>query len=212
MRMPHLALLVLLPASFVCVASAEDAPEPEWPSAEARTMRADHAPAPYTAEQIRQGCRTGRKITWRHSPIGQPSFQQTFVFEESTDEGTRLAVTTYDMEGNRKGETQRAESKWPELQAHASFPVGMTRIQEEDQETPMGIHACFLYIVTTPDGRVSRFWFAKALPGPPIRMESRKDGRMLHAMTMTANSYPPAPAPVAAPDADGDAGGNANGD
>lgn len=156
------------------------------------TLQLDHAPTPFTADQIRQGCRDGRKITWRHAAPGRAAYQQTFTFEEGDAEGALLVVSTYGEDGKRVGEPMRHRGKWKQFQSHASFPASDTRIVEEDQETVMGIFACLHYEVSSPDGRVSDFWFAKDLPGPPIRVEVRRDGRLLNVMTMTGNTYPAA--------------------
>ena len=48
----------------------------EWPSAEERRLKPDHAPTPYTVAMIREGCRNGRTALFRFQMYGKESFQR----------------------------------------------------------------------------------------------------------------------------------------
>ena len=57
-----------------------------WPSEDARRMRPEHAPTPFTAEQIRAACPVGRRSTFRVEMPGRTPFLQTFHFTAADDE------------------------------------------------------------------------------------------------------------------------------
>ena len=66
---------------------------------------------------------------------------------------------------------------WLDLQGHASFPADDTTIESETIETPLGELDCLRY--TVRDGASEKiFWFAKDLPGMPVRFVVRNDGNV----------------------------------
>ena len=59
------------------------------------------------------------------------------------------------------------EATWGELQTHASYPVATTSLTVADVSVAAGTFAGWLY--ETVDGEsVTRAWFARRLPGPPV--------------------------------------------
>ena len=75
---------------------------------------------------------------------------------------------------------------WTDLQGHASFPSAATRISEETITTPLGSNDCLLYEVER-EGQTHRFWFAKDLPGMPIKRQTVAGDVVVSTATVTSN-------------------------
>jgi hypothetical protein len=132
-----------------------------------RVLRPDHAPTPFTAEEIRLGCPRGRTVTARTEAVGEPDRVDITVFVETDGNGALL-------ESN--GQEHRVT--WLDLQNHASFPAEATTITEEMIEIPLGQMECLSYRVVRDDV-VSTFWFAKERPGMPVLFMTESDGGVL---------------------------------
>ena len=76
---------------------------------------------------------------------------------------------------------------WLDLQAHASFPAAQTTIEPEALDTPMGTSTCLRYTVRE-GATVDTFWFAKELPGMPVKSTTEQEGRLTSTVTMVRNS------------------------
>ena len=154
-----------------------------WPSAAARTMQPDHAPTPFTAEQIREACPVGRRTTFRVEMPGRTPFLQTFHFTAADDQGAEVTFTIRDEEGRSLGEPTTSKSAWRGFQAHASYPSAQTAVTEAEETLPGGTFAGFLYRVDNGDTVIEAF-FARELPGPPVRMVRTRDGETEMVMTL----------------------------
>jgi hypothetical protein len=88
------------------------------------------------------------------------------------------------------GDVTRTTTTWAELQAHAAFPAAATTIAEEALELSMGTLDCLRYTVKDGEGE-DVFWFAKALPGMPVRFSRQENGRTLNTTTMISNTVTP---------------------
>ena len=78
---------------------------------------------------------------------------------------------------------------WRDLQAHASFAADDTTIESDRIETPIGELDCLRYRVR--DGATEEiFWFAKNLPGMPIRCLTRMDGQVVTTVSVVDNTIP----------------------
>ncbi|MHC5011571.1 MAG: hypothetical protein ACYTG6_11580 [Planctomycetota bacterium] len=176
------------------------------PPAENKTAP-DHAPTPFSAEQIREGCPPGRRSTFLMEPTGVPKFHLTFHFAAGDEEGTDLETIRKTFQGESMGPPRKVRSTWKELQGHASFPAEHTVITEERIEVPAGAYDCWRYVVTHPDNPqtdVRTYWFAKSLPGPPIRLIREVDGETVMTMTLVEHQVvPPADAPSEDTDEEG---------
>jgi hypothetical protein len=162
----------------------------EWPSAEARRLDPDDHPTPYTAEQIRQGCPDGRTCTFRMSTAGGHAVMQEWRFTAPDAEGVTWTSLHLDEHGDPSGQSNSSRRTWKELQQHASYPSEATTVREERVETPAGAFDCMLYTVTQQQEDstvVSKYWFAWQLPGPPVKMEQRMDGKLVGSMEMLSN-------------------------
>jgi hypothetical protein len=87
-----------------------------------------------------------------------------------------------------------ARSAWRDLQAHASYPEIATEIAADRIEVPAGTYDCWRYEVVIPEEggtEVTRAWFAKDLPGPPVRMLREVAGVSVFSMTLVEDTPGP---------------------
>jgi hypothetical protein len=138
-------------------------------------MRGGHAPTPFSAEEIRNGCPDGRVSIFRIEESGRDPMLQTFRFRDGDARGTNLEVSTTDLEGNELRSVMGRRYTWKELQSHASYPAEGATITAETVTTPAGTFDCWLYTVKIGP-TTGKFWFAKKLPGPPILMTQETGG------------------------------------
>jgi hypothetical protein len=174
--------LVLLLAGFA--AAGPDDPH---------RLRPDHAPTPYTADEIRDACGEGRTDTFRIEKQGQPALTHTMKFLKGDRDGVDVEFTTK-TDDDKAAETGRERPPplqrhmtWKDLQAHGSFPEADTKVTEETIEIPAGKFECLLYTVHRggDDAETLRMWFAKKLPGPPIKMTTELAGKVKSSMVLT---------------------------
>lgn len=179
MRIPTLALALLV----ISACSAEDPMPPET-----NRLKPDHAPTPFSADEIRAGCPPGRVITWRVTATDLPApMLQTFTFDESKTGKAVFRATMTTEDGAPKGAARTASVAWKDLQAHASYPAARTTITGERIETEGGTFDCWLYTVrdaANPDHLETEAWFAKDLPGPPVRLKQYAEGKVVRTMEL----------------------------
>ncbi len=158
-------------------------------SEQANLMTPGHAPTPYSAAEIREGCPVGREIVLLIEHGSEAPAVQTIRFLTAGEEGAEQETQTSRANGEPHGEAQRSTSTWDQLQAHASYPESATSIEEVDLDIQAGSFRCLRYTVT--DGTtVSTFWFAKTLPGMPVKVTTVEDGDLKFRMTMLGNTQP----------------------
>jgi hypothetical protein len=146
-------------------------------------VEAGHAPTPFTAQEIRQGCPAGRRIRLLVESADGETFIRTTRFVDCDEHGATQERALFSVDGDPLGPVQTDQSSWAELQAHASFPTERTAISEESIDTPLGRLDCLRYRVT--DGStVETFWFGTAKPGMPVRYVSETDQQVTTAVTM----------------------------
>jgi hypothetical protein len=146
-------------------------------------LRPDHAPTPFTADEIRRGCPPGRTIRLRVEAAGADPVLRVTRFRESDDDGAVQEGGRFTLEGLPLETPHRDRTRWAEFQAHASFPADRTRVDRVDLDTPMGSEECLRYTVGD-DEAAAVFWFATARPGMPVRVEERRGGETVFTMTM----------------------------
>lgn len=138
-----------------------------------------HAPTPFTAEEIRQGCPTGRTVTARTEAAGEPDGVDVTVFLVTDEVGAVL-------ESN--GTAHRVT--WRDLQSHASFPADVTSIDHDLVEIPLGKMECLRYRVAGDD-TVSSFWFARDRPGMPVLFMTERAGSIISTTFVVADEVAP---------------------
>ncbi len=152
---------------------------------EERRLRADHAPTPFSAAEIRAACRPGRSNLSRVSRPGRQDSLKEFRFVEWTEERGTHETLRRSSDRTPLGEPKRATTTWAEFQAHASFKADVTTIFEEEITVPAGTFRCDLYRVRNAERNLeTEVWFAHELPGPPILMVHTQAGREIMRMVL----------------------------
>jgi len=169
--------LLCLPVFSALVLAAPEGSE------EARRLRPDHAPTPFTADEIRKACPEGRTDTFRIERHKE-TWTHTMKFLKCDAEGAEVESTNVLEDGTTK--TTKDRQAWTDFQTQASFPELDTKITDETIETPAGKFECRLYTVQKREGdpAVVRMYFAKKLPGHPVKMTSEENGKIVFTMTL----------------------------
>ena len=155
-----------------------------------RRLHPGDLPTPFTADEIRDGCRPGRELRMRIERAGQDPIIRVVRYLVG-DETTAIQETWEEsVDGVTLREPEVHREMWLDLQDHASFPADSTVVADETIEIPAGTFACLRYTQTVDDG-TRTFWFAKDLPGQPVHWVIRAGGEAVVTVTLLENS--PAP-------------------
>lgn len=171
--------LLLLPGLLAC-ATAVFPPD-------ANRMQADHAPTPFSAAQLRAGCPDGSWIRFKVETPDAPAAFLVFRFLNGGPEEVTVVSSLFDADDHLAGDPSAKRQRWADLQTHASFPEAQTRIDPASFDTPAGRLDGWLYTVReTRDGKalLTRYAFARDLPGPPVLLEEYAEGTLTRRMTM----------------------------
>lgn len=173
------------PAATTPMAPQDTSGNPAEGDPEAAGDEVELAPRPFTAEQIRDATKTGR--TYRFAMReGEQTLTATIRFTAVTPEGATIERSVVDAAGNTLNQGTD-EATWSELVEHASYPAGQTEITETTVEVPAGKFDAVLYTVTAEqEGKAfsSRAYFAKTLPGAPVKVEITLDGKSMLSMEL----------------------------
>lgn len=186
--------LTLLPAialAAACSGASGGAP-PAYPEGLV-DIGGDLAPVPLAPGELGRRIPEGSTITFRLEAAGQPPFLVTTEFVEVDEAGATMRDTQTELDGTPRGEPTTARATWEELESHAHFPRETTTITETEIDVPAGTFAAYRYeIRTTDDGvpTVTRLWFAKELPGPPVKMVRVAGDATTLEMTLVASERP----------------------
>jgi hypothetical protein len=156
------------------------------PLSDPHQLAPDHLPTPFTAAEIREGCPPGRTLRIRIERAGEDPVIRVVRYVEIDADGAVQESWAERLDGSRLSDPERERSTWLELQEHASFPVASTERIEEELTIPAGRFACLRYTRTDPDA-IWRFWFARDLPGQPVRFEREADGQIVFSATLIEN-------------------------
>ncbi len=157
----------------------------------------DLAPVPFAPGTLARTFHPGATITYRIEAPGKPPVVLTTEFLAADESGVTMRDTTTDVEGTPQGEPETATATWKELESHAHFPRNATTIRESVVEVPAGRFETFQYRITsTTNGATSSatLWFAKNLPGPPVKVVREVDGAVAMTMVLLQTHRPPAEA------------------
>jgi len=147
------------------------------------------APTPFTAAEIRAATQVGKEIRVRVEAEGETPYLRINRYAACDDDGATLERFHLSLDGVPLGEPEVVPVTWLELQGHASFPVDATTIEPERIETPLGQLACLRY--TVREGATeSVFWFARDLPGMPVRFMTRTDDQVALTVSMVDQTMP----------------------
>jgi hypothetical protein len=158
-------------------------------------LQPDHAPTPFTASEIRAGCPAGRTISIVVELSGQEPHRRTNRFVRCDQDGALVERTRTAMDGTPIDAPESGWATWLEMQGHASTPADRTTIEPTRLETPMGVLDCLRYTVADGTG-VETLWFATALPGMPVRTETRIGGELVAVVRVVGNEMPSGAAPA----------------
>jgi len=173
-----------------------------------RVMAEGKAPTPFTAAQIRDASPDGRVTTLRLKNA-RGTYLIRFSFGKCDSESTTFETAGMTLEEKPLGTPTSRTVKWTELQGHASYDKDATTITEESVTVPFGKFDSWVYTVKKAE-ELHRYCFAKALPGPPIRVTTQKGGETIQTMEMVRHrcfdyekvfgpqKFGPAPADAAA--------------
>jgi len=134
----------------------------------------------------------GRTLEYRIEKAGSPAEVERWTFAPVDDDTVRITTTKFDAVGNQVGEPSSDPAKWTELHEHGHFKHAVTTITNESITVPAGTFDAMKYVVTNPLGDdVKTIWFARSLPGPPVKLEVTKRGKSVLTWTMQANRTKP---------------------
>lgn len=160
-----------------------------WMPPESHRLQPDHHPTPFSAAQIRDGFMAVGEVRSRIVRVAsEPYVHVRRNLSADGDTGT-YEVWTETLEGDRTSEPEHGSSTFVELQAHASMPAAATTIEPVEIDIPMGRFDGLRYTRVQGD-RTDTFWFARARPGAPVRIESRVGGELVFSSTAIAERRP----------------------
>ena len=133
-------------------------------------MHPDHAPTPFTADEIRSATPAGYMVV-TVTEQGAAAAHRRTEFTDVDADRTTMVMTPIDEHGAPAGEAREVVAAWSDLQAHASFPAGITTRSRDTITTPLGTIDCIRYDVSSDD-HTNTFWFSIEHPGMPIRLTS----------------------------------------
>jgi hypothetical protein len=150
-------------------------------------LQLDHLPTPFTAAEIRDATRPGHTLRLRLEMPGEEPVLCVTRFVETDHEGAVQESQRFNAVGEPADEPTRQRSGWLDFQSHASFPAATTTRGEEMIDLEFGRFDALRYTVIDGD-REERYWFARALPGMPVRTEQWEAGELRSSMTMIEHS------------------------
>lgn len=162
---------------LMCAACARSAPVGSAPEAAGAAVAADalEAPAtevvwadtPFTAEEIRDSLAVGTHMIMEQSSGDDEPMVLDWHVVAADGDGVTIEYTVRRPTGEvLDGPSQQTDS-WIELRDHARFEHGVTTMSAETIETALGSLESRKYAVQKDDG-LHTYWFADAIPGPPV--------------------------------------------
>ena len=157
----------------------------------ARAALATMEKTPFTAAQIQAATRPGRTYTWAVERADGPPLRRVIRFTAVDAERATFVAETADADGKNTKADAPEQATWEELRQHAEFPRLFVKVTEERLTVPAGSYDCLVYTVTatTREGtsEVLTFWFARELPGPPVKLTVMKDGKLARSQVLTSH-------------------------
>lgn len=147
------------------------------------------APPPYSAEEIRAATSVGRSYELVIEVPGKPTIRRRLTFTAVDQLGCTIESAHTDETGKVVGIPTVSHSTWQDLVKHASYPRETTEISDAPVETPAGSFDCLLYRVeeSTPEGpMVTRAYFAKDMPGAPVKLVVEIAGELVSNMELVS--------------------------
>lgn len=147
-------------------------------------------PTPYSANEIRDANPPGSWKVYRITARGRTVLQR-FEFRQCPDpEFSAVSIVMSDESGTSIGTQESVPARWSALQAHGSYDAARTLIDRDRVSLKAGEFDCWTYVVDGADGEMNFFWFATELPGTPVLLETRVNGKSILRMELEAFGLP----------------------
>ncbi len=146
----------------------------------------DTLPTPFSADQIREACAPGRSNSFLVVKAGSDPYVGRWEFVAGDAVGADSLRWNETPDGTPLGPREPAHGTWAEFQHHAAYPADRTVITAETIDVPAGRYECWCYTTTEPGREVTRAWFARDLPGPPVRVVTEAGGEVVFSSTLIA--------------------------
>ena len=150
-------------------------------------------PTPFTADEIRVACGSGRTMRLLVEEPDGERFQRISRFRDCDDEGATLERWRVAADGGVEGEVSSGRITWHELQEHAAFPADRTTVSTETLELPIGRLQCLRYdtrVAEPTDAPVATFWFARTHQGMPVYREEPTPAGVQRATMVEVEAVP----------------------
>lgn len=161
--------------------------------AEAKAPAGEMAPPPFTAEQIRAATPDGRRYVFDLMLMEFGKLRREIVFRDPTETTVRIESKSLSAPG-KPAKAETSTTSWAELVSHAAYPAAATTIEDTEVTVPAGTFAAKLYTIREDgkDGlpKVTQAWFAKALPGAPVKHVIQLGNRTDRVMLLLEHSVP----------------------
>jgi hypothetical protein len=179
-----LPLAVLLSTGCAAAPPVTAVPAAAPPSAATAAAAGGVFPAPFTAAQIRDATRPGRTYVFRVESAGKPTVIRSIEFTRVDGDRAEMTAAVKDESGAVLRALPPKAVTFEELRSHGEFPRAAVTTAEETITVPAGRFECLVYRVQEQDGSVSRYFFAKDMPGAPVLFYTEKDGARLMTSTL----------------------------
>jgi hypothetical protein len=157
----------------------------------ARPVSWGYAAAPFSVEQLQEGCRPGRSSTYHMEIANRSPYFEVTRYVKANEAEVHIESQRLSASGAPRGNQVKAHSTWKAMSERGWYPDEWTVITDERVETPAGAFDCRVYEVTSHGETVDRYYFARDLPGPPVLHTRHVDGAL--QLTMTLVEHTPAP-------------------
>jgi hypothetical protein len=149
---------------------------------------------PFSASQIQAAFQPGLQLTFRLVETGRPPVTSEWDVRSVTSETVTIRFTMRNADELVLGDPTDKTQTWAELEEHATFPVEATTWTDESVTVPAGTFPrARTYVVSrVEDGKPleDHYTFALSLPGPPVRLVTKRFDEELLLMELVERRQP----------------------
>lgn len=157
---------------------------------ESNSLGKGKLPTPYSADEIRDANPPGSWKLYRITAKGRTVLQRFEFRQCPSPEFSAVSIVMSDESGTSIGTQESAPAPWTALQAHGSYDAARTLLGRDRISLKSGEFDCWTYVVDGADGELNFFWFATELPGTPVLLETRVNGKSILRMELEAHGLP----------------------
>ncbi len=126
-------------------------------------------PSPFGPDALRAAFPVGSLVRLRIRKAGEAETVERWDVTAADDAGMTIASKVYNADGTLLRDEGTGTSTWAELTTHGQFPFAQTVKEDSSVDVPAGHFETWLYtVIDAEKDTVSRYHFAKTLPGPPV--------------------------------------------